>query len=348
MVYKPFSKIDLEDPFFTSLKEDYKEFSDWYKKKADKGDSAFVLENEKKQVEAFLYLKLEDEEVLDVVPPLPAMKRLKVGTLKVNPHGTKLGERFVKKIIDYAVGNNINEAYVTVFPKHEALISLLIKYGFVKRGTKTSSNGVEDVYLKNFSHLTGDIYLDYPLIHIKGHRKYTLSIYPAFHTRLFPDSILENETYDIVQDVSHTNSIHKVYVCYMKDVANLKREDILVIYRTKDDKGPAYYRSVVTSVCVVEEVRSKASFANLDEYLRYTLPHSVFTREELTASFNRRDMFVIRMTYNAAFSKRINRARLITEFGLDESAYWGFLALTDHQFNAIIKEGGINEGIIVD
>ena len=40
MEYKAFGEIDLADPFFDSLKADYVEFSEWYRRKADAGERA--------------------------------------------------------------------------------------------------------------------------------------------------------------------------------------------------------------------------------------------------------------------------------------------------------------------
>jgi len=40
------------------------------------------------------------------------------------------------------------------------------------------------------------------------------------------------ESPDIVKDVSHTNSIHKIYLTKMQGTEQLKRGDLLVIYRT--------------------------------------------------------------------------------------------------------------------
>ena len=42
-----FSKINLDDPFFDSLKSDYKEFPNWFSKKREKGESAFIFINNK-------------------------------------------------------------------------------------------------------------------------------------------------------------------------------------------------------------------------------------------------------------------------------------------------------------
>lgn len=102
MQYKKFSEIDINDTFFDSLKSDYEEFEDWYLRKSNRGHSAFVMD-ENGKVEAFLYLKAENEESIDIQPPLPKKLRLKVGTFKINPHGTRLGEKFIKKIFDCGI-----------------------------------------------------------------------------------------------------------------------------------------------------------------------------------------------------------------------------------------------------
>ena len=342
-----FSDINLGDTFFDSLKSDYAEFETWFRKKSSQDERAYIAKSDTGSIEAFLYLKHEEEEVNDVEPVLPAKKRVKVGTFKINPHGTKLGERFVKKIFDHAIGSSIDEIYVTIFPKHVGLYSLLKKYGFEKVAEKPTMNGVEDVLLKDLSKIHGDVLLDYPKIIAKDKRKFVLSIYPDFHTRLFPDSILNNESYDIVKDVSHTNSINKVYICFM-DVSSIRPGDIIVIYRTSDQVGRAYFRSVITSVCVVTELKTRDSFSFLKEYLDYCAPHSVFSQSELTQYYSRKGkLAVIKMTYNAAFSKRLNRKALIEDVGLAADAYWGFFKLTDSEFQTISKKGGLDESLIV-
>lgn len=59
--------------------------------------------------------------------------------------------------------------------------------------------------------------------------------------------------------------------------------------------------------------------------------------------------FAIKMTYNAALSKRLTRHKLIEEIGIDrEQRYWGFVKITDDQFMQILMEGGVNESLIVD
>ena len=101
--YEKFSNIDISDDFFSSLKSDYAEFEEWFLKKA-KGDAeAYVFFNSRNRLDGFLYLKREDQPDDKISPPLPSGLCVKVGTLKINAHGTKLGERFLKKAFDHAM-----------------------------------------------------------------------------------------------------------------------------------------------------------------------------------------------------------------------------------------------------
>lgn len=342
-----FKHVDLGDPFFDSLKAAYGEFPAWFSKKAE--EPVYVSEGAGGVLQGFLYLKKESGVVADVEPPLPPAERLKVGTLKIVAHGSKLGERFIKKVFDNAIAKDVEEIYVTVFEEHAGLIRLLKRYGFYEHSTKTTPNGVELVFVRSLKNPTGDIRRDYPLIHKSGRKKYLLAIYPQYHTRLFPDSILDNENPSIVKDLSHTNSIHKVYITFTH-VGKLRSGDIVVIYRCTDGKAPAKYRSVTTSICVVEEVRPRKDFATLSDFVKYARPHSVFTREELEADWwnSGKHFYVIRMMYNAAFGKRTTRGNLLERLGKSPRTYINFFPLTDAEFDAVIEMGKINESLIVN
>jgi len=345
--YLQFKDINLDDPFFDSLKDDYKEFRAWFAKKTE--DKAYVFRGDSRGIDGFLYLKNEGDEVSDVEPPLPAAPRIKVGTFKINPHGTRLGERFLKKIFDHAVDAGVDEIYVTVFDKHAKLVELFERYGFVQRGIKTTPNGTELVLIRTLSDFGDDILTRYPAINVASASTYLLSLYPQWHTRLLPDSILLNEDTRIVEDISHTNSIHKVYLTNMRGVENLRRGDVLVIYRTKDGQGPARFRSVATSLCVVEEFRDISNFSSREEFLAYCRPYSVFTEQELSQLWRRKNYpKIIRFTYNIALGRRPNRGLLIDEVGLSENAYWGFMRLTSDQLKHIVSLGEVNESLIVD
>ncbi|MEZ3415912.1 hypothetical protein HP563_12740 [Pantoea dispersa] len=191
-------------------------------------------------------------------------------------------------------------------------------------------------------------YPNYPLIKLNN-RNFLLSIYPTWHTRLFPESKLNNEDGSLIQDVSHTNSIEKVYLTKMHGTQNLRPGDNLLIYRTSDGKGPARFRSVATSVCVVLDVKDIHEFSSYVDFKSYCGPYSVFDEDELKLLYTKKNYpYIIRFTYNFPLEKRIIRDDIMTITGYTDADYWGFLKLDDLHFKRIITQGGVDEGYIVN
>lgn len=331
-----FKNISLSDSFFDSLKNDYPDFSTWFQNKAN--NDAFIFEADSGGLDGFLYLKEEFGSVIDVEPNLVQAHRLKIGTFKINPHGTRLGERFMKRAFDTAVNRGCEAIYVTVFEKHDLLVQLFIRYGFTKIGKKVSRLGKEEmVYERRLDRFVGDVVLDYPRIPIKRDRHFVLSLYPQWHSRLLPDSILKTENASILQDVSHTNSIHKIYLTKMQGVNQLTRGDTLLIYRTAEG-GSAYHTSVVTSLCVVEDLSHISNYTTEEIFLKYCKPYSIFTETELRSFYkNKKYPWIVRFTYNIALSKRLNRRVLLEDIGLNPSMYWGFFQLSTEQLKKILE-----------
>ena len=348
---KKFSEINCVDNFFDSLKASYPEFDEWFNRKAKEGAEAYVFYGDDGKINDFLYLKIESGMVDDVDPVLSAKRRLKVGTFKLLSRGTRRGERFMKKIMDMAIAEDVDEVYVTIFPTEELkyLICMFERVGFIHIANKHHGElGDELVLVKNMRRTIGDIVKDYPFVRTRANNKYLLAIYPTYHTKLFPDSILTNESYDIVKDIKPTNGIFKIYICWMKDAAKLKEGDNVVVYRTKDNQGSAYYRSVATSICTVSKVLRHKDFKDINDFLKQ-MEYSVFSENDLCKWYkNNSDFIVIKMLYNVAFTKKIIRKTLVEEVGIPEDAYWGFCKLTDEQFTKIIELGGANERYFVD
>ena len=222
--------------------------------------------------------------------------------------------------------------------------------GFSHIADKNHKDGSSEyVLVKEMRTQVNDLMLDYPFVRKAGSGKYVLSINPEYHTKLFPDSILKTEQkYDLIQDVSETNSIYKIYICWMRGVKDLKEGDKLVIYRTSDYQGPASYRSVCTSVCTVCEVKTIKDFANEDAFVKYTNRYSVFNERELRGWYRTKNHFtVVKMVYNIAFTKKVINKVMKEQVGLNPN-YWGFFKLTDAQFDKLLELGEINERYIVD
>lgn len=347
--YCKFGDLNLEDSFFDSLKKDYPGFATWFDGKAENQEHAYVHYNKTGALSGFLYMKVEHISVEDVTPIIYGKNIVKIGTFKIDSHGTRQGERFLKKAFDYCICNEADVCYVTLFRKQDGLIRVFSKYGFVEHGKKagTESDGDEIVMTKSFAELTGDIFKDYPMVDCRTASKHLLSIYPKYHSVMFPDSILKNENTNILSDKTYTNSIHKTYVCNMRDTKRLSKGDILVIYRTKDEGKSAEYSSVATSICVVESVSAQGEYPDYEEFYSDVSKYSIFEKEELRMYYNKGNCVVIKMTYNIALNKRITRHDLIEKIGLSRNAYYGYMKLSDDIFKKIIKAGEVNESLII-
>lgn len=351
-----FGNVNIKDDFFDSFKEDYNEFEDWYNSKSDKESYVCIIES---HVRAFLYLKVEtrDENYRDITPLFPPKKRLKIGTFKVTSTGYKLGERFLKIIFDNALINKVEEIYVTIFNKREEqkrLISLLEEWGFTVWGTKESINGIENVYVRDFSKVVTDSPRQcFPYIK-RNSRVFINPIWPKYHTELFPDSYLNNESpLDYVENEPHRNALKKVYISrsYFND---LKSGDIVLFYRTG-----GYHESVISTIGVVENVIKNIS--NEEDFVRLCRKRSVFDDKELKEWWNYNPYnlpankikrpFIVNFLYLDTFPKpKVNMRRLI-EIGLIKSvndAPRGFVQIENDKFERFLKEARANESYFVD
>uniref|UniRef100_F4C9Q8 PIN domain-containing protein n=1 Tax=Sphingobacterium sp. (strain 21) TaxID=743722 RepID=F4C9Q8_SPHS2 len=341
-----FGRIDLEDDFFASLKEDYGGFEKWFIKKYDE-EAYITINSNNGLLLSFLYLKVEhrEENYADIHPPFSPKKRLKVGTFKVINNGFRLGERFMKIIFDNALKNKVDEIYVTIFDKRDEqrrLIDLLEQWGFRPWGKKND----ELVYVRDFEKKVNETNLKqcYPYISSNSD-SYIVPIYPDYHTELLPDSILNTESpEEFIEDFPHRNGINKVYVSRAME-PHPKVGDILIFYRTG-----GYYKSVVTTIGVVQEI--KYDFENEDDFVLYCRKSSIFPEDKLRAMWNYTESkpFVVRFLYIYSFPHRINMKELIDLQVLSgvNDAPRGFKKISKEQFNNILKATKSDESFIID
>ncbi|WP_299550985.1 PIN domain-containing protein [Seonamhaeicola sp.] len=342
-----FGRINLDDDFFSSLKEDYHGFDKWFIKKFD--EEAYITVNSNNGLLlSFLYLKIENkhENYNDILPKFSSKKRLKIGTFKVINNGFRLGERFMKIIFDNALKNKVDEIYVTIFDKREGqrrLIDLFEKWGFVQWGKKGNN---ELVYVRDFTKKVNPNKLrhTYPYISRKNDC-YIVPIYPEYHTELLPDSILNTESpEEFIEDFPHRNSINKVYVSRAL-LPHPSKGDILIFYMTG-----GYYKSVISTIGIVQEV--KYNFVNEDEFILYCRKSSVFPEEQLRKMWNYspEKPFVVKFLYNYSFPHRINMKELIdlrVLAGVNDAPR-GFKKISKEQLTTILKATKSDESFIVD
>jgi len=344
-----FGRVNVTQPFFHSLRRDYPHFDSWFMRKTD--ESAYVC-HEGNQLIAFMYLKVENERepYPDIIPQMAARRRLKIGTLKVELNGFKLGERFLKIAFDNAIQQRVNEIYITIFQcslEKERLVRLLEDFGFTKFGEKHTHGRIEDVYVRSMQSRfdARNPKLTFPFVSRKR-PWYIVSIYPKYHTSLLPDSILKTESPDdFTEQEPHRNAIRKVFISrsYFRD---LQIGDIIVFYRTG-----GYYKSVITTIGIIDAVHR--GIKDEKQFIQLCRQRSVFNDEELKAQWNytpRNRPFVVEFLYAYSFPRRPNLEILIdAEIIKDiESAPRGFEYLSNDKITRILELTETDTRFIVD
>lgn len=332
--------LDINDNFFDSLREDYggSDFNNWLLKK--NAEPAYIFQNKEDGLQGFLYLKTEDEDepYPNFSPPFEPAKRLKVGTFKINQSGLRLGERFIKIIIDNALKRNVDEVYVTLFedkrPEVIHLKKMMEQWGFVKKATDTK-NG-EAVLVKDMRHYDGgkDPKFNYPLL--KQDAKVTiLPIDSQYHSKLFPDLHLKNEDVHLYDETACRYAIEKIYVCGWKHI-DCNPGDLVCIYRM----GTVYktYTSVVSGIGIIQEIKY---FYNEEDFVQECKNKSVFNEQELKHLFeNRGYRAILKILFLEGFDNKIN-LYMLREYeilGKDDSPRLNTI-LSKERFDKLLKIG---------
>ncbi len=346
-----FGQVELRSPFFDSFRADYAgtDFDKWFNKKAD--DPAYVC-YEGDTLVAFLYLKVEsqDENYADIEPRFTRRRRLKIGTLKVESNGYKLGERFLKIVFDNAIRQRVEEIYVTIF-RHtidqQRLISLLEDFGFKEYGKKINTYGEESVYVRDMTPQfdADDPKMTFPYVS-RSSRAFIVPIYPEYHTTLLPDSILKTESpADFVEQEPHRNAIRKVYVS-RSIFRSLRRGDTILFYRTG-----GYYKGVVTTLGIVDGVYIKIK--DETQFIGLCRKRSVFSDKELRDQWNYRKgsrPFIVGFLYAYSLPKRPTLKELIDNGIVRdiESVPRGFEQITQDHLSTILSLSRADPRVIVD
>ena len=273
--YVPVYNLDINDPIFTSLKEEYPEFIDWWEKISREGRKAWVY-LKGSRLGAILIYKIEDEAIASN-PPLPKKRRLKLSTFNVTYTGYKIGELFIKISATFAINNNTDELYLTHFTKpDDYLVELVENFGFYKVAEKKG----EDIFTKKLvpdektKEPLGISRKFYPSFYDgEGVEKFVVPIRPVYHNRLFTDYQPRQTTLPEFEGelIIEGNTIKKAYLSHSR-IIKMTEGDILLFYRSVDER-------MITSLGVIEKVYH--NLRSPDEIIRYVGKRSVYTKKEI-------------------------------------------------------------------
>ena len=299
---KKFSEININDPFFDSLKEDY-DFEEWFKKKGN--EEAYVIE-ENNVIKGFLYLKqeFENEDYSNIYPKFAPLKRLKIGTFKSILNNMKISERFLKIVFEQAINKNVDEIYITMKIKKDndldKLKSILLKWGFFEWGKKNDDEVVLVKKMNSYDNEKSSIH-NFPNIkHDPDY--YFLPIKSEYHTELFPDLILKNEDIKMYKEnKSHRFALEKIYVSNKPFLPDIKEGDLIFIYRI-GDRLPKKYTSVVTGIAIYNGVKK---YRNFDEFKDICESRTVFSSEKIRELYESKPKLISLLDYKKIDKKII-------------------------------------------
>ena len=351
---RPFSKININDPFFDSLKQDYPGFCQWFSDKAAEGKVALVFED---NLGIGAFINIKDYEV-EQIPlqngmVLPAVPRFKISTMKIDQRyqGQRIGEGALGLTLWSWRDSRVDEIYVTVFDKHKDLISLLLKFGF--RCAGYNQNG-EGVYIKNRKPLDfSDPCKVFPFINgYNISQTGCLAIDMDYHDTMFAYSDLANTIQDRV-DMSVANGLKKVYIGSPTSLAIQAGQPVLIYRKYTGSQGRPGFKSVITSYCIatrVEIIKSNGQIiVPLNNFIAMVGNKSVFPDPTL------------RIIYNSNQNLTLIELLYVGYFGAGNNVNWDWLnkngcwlkghpmsfRYTEQQFRTILREGKIDDSNVI-
>ncbi len=358
---RPFSEINLNDAFFDSLKRDYPAddtnigFINWFKKKSSKGARALVF-FDNSGLGAFICLKEENESLITTEREYPVRNRLKISTLRIAERfqGQRIGEGAIGLILWQWQKSKCREIYVTVFEKHQLLIFLLEKFGFIHIGN--NYNG-ERVYLRSKNQVDFSTpYKAFPFVSPNFLSSGFIVVNDDYHDTLFPYSELKN-TIQNQLEISVANGITKMYISQDGSLLRYRPGDPVLIYRRHTKKeGMKKYKSCVTSYCVVVSThcikRGGWREQTFDEFKQLVRNKTVYSENALLKMYeNDKHIIVVEMLYYGYFGEghNINWDWLSRNGYFQPGTYPSKIRLSQEQFRLLLQEGDVDvSDVIID
>jgi len=324
--------LDIKDPFFDSLKKEYAEFADWFKKIA-RDDRPCYVYKENGGIKALLILKVEKGAIETEGGVISDKDRLKICTFKVDKFGLKIGELLLKISFEFCLKNNIDEAYLT---------ELIEEFGFRNMGKNKRG---EYVYLKKFIYDNARLTplqiskMYYPSYKDSEEvKKFIVPIVPKFHDRLFPDypSKKQSKLFDYTEMGEFNiagNTIKKAYLSH-SPIRKIREGDIVMFYRSVDQQ--------LTALGVVEKA---TAMDKIDNILKVIGKRSVYSMDDIR-SMAKKPVLCILFTQHFYFKSPIGYKNL-KEDGIISSAPQSIIEISQEDYSKIKKLGGLDERFIV-
>ncbi len=265
--------LRLDDPIFESLRRDYSPFDRWFQKASQEGREAWVIEPESSGYAGICIWKPRDDELG------LGGKVMKISTFKVaeEHRGRRYGELLLKAAFNELHANKYDHVWLTVFERHETLITMLEDFGFQQHREKTDLG--ELIYVKDLTPGQEQVAdpFEYhqrygpPAVNLSLGPVYVIPIQPRYHRRLFPDDPHERKL--IEGNDPYGNAIRKAYLSH-SFIHPLPRGAVILFYRSDDQQA-------VTAIGVVEDALRNSDPAEIAKFAGQRTVYSFREIEEL-------------------------------------------------------------------
>ena len=297
------------DSFFDSIRNDYEEFDQWYEKAINDPNKKGYYWIKNNKLEAFIGLKIEDEEINEGNILLEKKKRLKITTIKSNNNIKNFTEFVIFYAIYEAIEKQIEEIYFSIIKNNEEkekLFEISKTYGFELIGNRKRKNQIENYLLKKinvyFKNKENNWKKYFPKINLEN-KNVILPIESKWHDEFLQTAKLKNKKNYFNP---YKMGITKAYVHNMNDIFNLRKNDNLLIYR-KAQKNK-WYESAITGIGVVQEhFKKEINYSNLKEFEKILKDKQAFPNDSknLNDWFNK-NKYITFFTWNIAFGEENN------------------------------------------
>ncbi len=276
--------LDLSEPFFDSLKNDYPEFPAWYAKACLQERKTWVIRDDSGKLAALVIVKPEDDA------PVAGGQILKICTFKVSEEffGRRFGELLLKTVFSYVESNGYDTVYLTVFERHGQLLSLLDDFGFLEVEGRSARD--ELIFSKRFvptakerlelQSLRFNILFGPSAVKLDPSAVCVIPIQPRYHQMLFPEAEAQVQLFP--RSDPFGNGLRKAYLCH-SSVRHLSEGTTALFYRSQDS-------SCITALGVTEEILVSDSAEMIS---RFVGKRTVYSFEEIRKMCERQTLAIL-------------------------------------------------------
>jgi hypothetical protein len=234
-------------------------------------------------------------------------KVLKICTFKVGEeyNGNRFGELLLKPVFDYLFDNGFDHAFVTMFPRQQALSEMLLDFGFgkfprhTKRGEMVLAKHLrwtqED--RQRFSPLEFNRRFGPRLTKLEDNPLFIVPIRPVYHELLFPE--VEPQGHLFPGHAACGNSIKKAYLCHAS-LRSIRTGNNLLFYRSGDVRG-------ATVIGIVEDTRRSSCATSI---IYYVGRRTVYSAKQIADMCRHNPVLAIKFRQVAFLPSPILRADL--------------------------------------